>query len=132
MIVADSSVWIDHFRGTLSPQVLRLRSLDIDDDIIVGDVIALEVLRGARTERQAAAFRDGFDAHGVVPMLNAELANLGAAHYRRLRGLGITVRKLGDLIIATFCIVHEHDLLHQDRDFDPFETHLGLKVVHAA
>jgi predicted nucleic acid-binding protein len=33
-----------------------------------------------------------------------------------------------DLIIATYCIERGHVLLHEDRDFDPFERHLGLKV----
>jgi predicted nucleic acid-binding protein len=34
-----------------------------------------------------------------------------------------------DLIIGTYCIEHNHTLLHADRDFDPMETLLGLKVV---
>jgi predicted nucleic acid-binding protein len=32
--------------------------------------------------------------------------------------------------VATFCIVEGHQLLHHDRDFDAFETHLGLRVLH--
>ncbi|HLJ00222.1 MAG TPA: PIN domain nuclease, partial [Bradyrhizobium sp.] len=34
-----------------------------------------------------------------------------------------------DIIIGTFCIEHGHALLHDDRDFEPMEEHLGLKVV---
>jgi predicted nucleic acid-binding protein len=33
-------------------------------------------------------------------------------------------------MIATLCIEQGHVLLHNDRDFDPFEQHLGLRVVH--
>jgi hypothetical protein len=33
-------------------------------------------------------------------------------------------------LIATFCLTSGHALLHCDSDFDPFEKHLGLKVVH--
>jgi predicted nucleic acid-binding protein len=51
-----------------------------------------------------------------------------------LRSIGVTVRTTVDTIItiiATFCIVHDHRLLHRDRDFDPFERHLGLPVIRA-
>jgi predicted nucleic acid-binding protein len=44
----------------------------------------------------------------------------GAAH---------TVRKTVDCLIATLCLLQGHRLLHNDRDFDPFETVLGREVV---
>jgi predicted nucleic acid-binding protein len=40
------------------------------------------------------------------------------------------VRKMIDCFLATFCLRNRHMLLHRDRDFDPFETELGLQVVH--
>jgi hypothetical protein len=64
-----------------------------------------------------------------VQLLDAELAPHAARNYRKLRELGITIRKTADLIIGTFCIQHRHSLLHDDRDFAPMERHLGLKVV---
>jgi predicted nucleic acid-binding protein len=33
------------------------------------------------------------------------------------------------VIIATRCLVNGYRLLHSDRDFLPFEEHLGLRVV---
>ncbi len=54
-----------------------------------------------------------------------------AAHYRKLRAKGITVRKTIDLLIGTFCIARNCRLLHADRDFDPMRDHLGLQVVEA-
>lgn len=47
-----------------------------------------------------------------------------------LQRRGITVRKSIDCVIATFCIVAGHELLHHDSDFEPFEKHLGLRVIH--
>jgi len=35
-----------------------------------------------------------------------------------------------DCLIATFCLMEDHELLHNDRDFDPFERALGLRVIH--
>jgi predicted nucleic acid-binding protein len=48
-------------------------------------------------------------------------------NYRKLRVLGVTVRKTIDTVIATRCIENGLTLLHNDRDFDPFVTHLGLR-----
>ena len=47
-----------------------------------------------------------------------------------LRQHGHTVRKTIDCLIATFCLLQGHSLLHRDRDFDHFEKFLGLAVVH--
>ena len=58
------------------------------------------------------------------------MALAAAGNYRTLRARGITIRKPVDTLIATFCLLDEHELLHRDRDFDGFEKHLGLKVVH--
>jgi predicted nucleic acid-binding protein len=41
----------------------------------------------------------------------------------------VTVRKSIDAVIATRCIDGGYELLHNDRDFDPFAKHLGLRVV---
>jgi predicted nucleic acid-binding protein len=51
-------------------------------------------------------------------------------NYRTLRALGHTLRKTVDCLIATFCLDAGHAPLHRDRDFDPFEKHLGLRIVH--
>ena len=53
-----------------------------------------------------------------------------ALNYRRLRTAGRTVRKTIDSLIATFCLLEGHALLHNDRDYDPFEDVIGLKVIH--
>ena len=60
--------------------------------------------------------------------LGKELAYRTAENFRTLRKNGITVRKTIDVIIATFCIENNLELIHNDRDFDPMETLLGLQV----
>jgi hypothetical protein len=47
-----------------------------------------------------------------------------------LRAQGITVRKPVAYLTATVCLLGDHELLHSDRVFDPFEATLGLRVVH--
>jgi predicted nucleic acid-binding protein len=33
------------------------------------------------------------------------------------------------VIIAAFCIRHDHMLLHSDRNFEPMPEHLGLRTL---
>jgi predicted nucleic acid-binding protein len=129
MIVVDSSVWISHLRNILTPQVVFLRNLAHPRDIIVGDAVLLELLQGASGERQAKLIETELRTFVIRPMLGEIVAIKAAEHYRLLRQKGLTITKTVDLIIGTFCIMGGHQLLHQDRDFDPMRDHLGLQVV---
>lgn len=130
MIVVDSSVWIANLRGLDTASVRRLRAIDHEDDqVLVGDLILLEVLQGARDDQHADRIRHALRRFPIVPMLDPGLAILAARNYRILRGLGITVRKTIDMIIGTFCIERGHCLLHEDRDFVPMAAHLGLRIL---
>ena len=129
MILVDSSVWIDHLRRRSTRQVQQLRSLISSTPLLVGDLILCEVLRGLRSEAEARLIERGFRQYEVVTLSDAALAVTAAANYRFLRARGITIRKLADLIIGTFCIERGHALLHSDRDFEPMERLLGLQRV---
>lgn len=133
MIVVDSSVWISQLRGQVTQAALQLRAIveDADDQVLIGDLILLEVLQGARDEAHAARIERNLRRYPVATMLNEALAVRAARNYRLLRGRGITVRKSIDMVIATFCMAEGHRLLHDDRDFDPIATHLGLRVVRS-
>lgn len=129
MIVVDSSVWIAHLRGLDITPVRTLRSIDDLDDILVGDLVLLEVLQGARDEQHAMRIEMDLREFRIERMLDEELAVRAAGHYRALRDRGVTVRKTVDLIIGTFCLERGHVLLHDDRDFDSMAVHLGLRVI---
>lgn len=129
MIVVDSSVWIAHFRAADIAATRKLDALDLDVGLLVGDIVLLEVLRGARSPSHARRIEDALRRFDIVPMLGEKLAVKAAENYRLLRGLGITVHKMPDLIIGTYCIEHGHTLLHDDRDFEPMRQHLGLQVL---
>ena len=129
MILVDSSVWIAHLRGYRTPATIKLREAAAHEPLLVGDLILLEVLQGARNEAHAARIKRGLRQFSVVPLLNADLVPRAARNYRKLRQIGITIRKTADIAIGTFCIEYRHALLHDDRDFLPMEEHLGLKVV---
>jgi len=129
VILVDSSVWIAHFRGQTTAATIKFAETLAQDVVIVGDLILLELLRGARNGIHAAHLERELRQFKIVPLLDTSLAVQAARHYRHLRSIGITIRKTADLIIATYCITHNHELLHDDRDFVPMQQHLGLRVL---
>ena len=129
MILVDSSVWIDYFRGGATAECDLLDRLLGSERLLIGDLILAEVLQGFRSE---IAFRRALDLLGTLqflPLAGREIAIAAARNYRTLRSEGMTVRKTIDGLIATFCIANHHTLLHSDRDYDGFERYLGLRVI---
>ena len=127
MILVDSSVWIDYFRGTVTPQTEKLDSLLGVEPIATGDLILTKVLQGFTSERDFNKGRALMTSLIVVDLGGQEIAIQAARNFRSLRALGVTVRKTIDTVIATRCIESGLDLLCGDRDFEPFVEHLGLR-----
>ncbi|MBV8087810.1 MAG: PIN domain-containing protein [Chloroflexi bacterium] len=127
--LADTSVWIDHFRDYLTPQVLLLRERAASD-LIQADLVLMEVLQGIPAgQRVFERTRAELLRYDIVRLAGEDLASQSAINYRALRARGRTIRSGIDCLIATFCIVNSVELLHNDRDFEPFEQHLGLRVA---
>lgn len=132
MILVDSSVWIDYFRGVATPQTERLDSLLDSEPLAIGDLILIEVLQGFASDRDFNQAKKLLTSLVMIELGGQEIAIQAAKNYRKLRALGITARKTIDTVIATRCIASGYTLLHSDRGFDPFITHLGLRSVFAA
>jgi predicted nucleic acid-binding protein len=129
VILVDSSVWIDYFRETVSPQTQKLDALLGREPLAIGDLILTEVLQGFSDERAFNEAKRMLTSLTVVELGGQDIAIQAARNFRALRKLGLSVRKTIDTIIATRCIESRYSLLHDDRDFDPFAEHLGLRVV---
>ena len=129
MILVDSSVWIDYFKGKITAQTDKLDKLLGHEPLAIGDLILTEVLQGFPDERDFNEARKMLTSLMVVELGGQEIAIQAAKNFRALRARGIIVRKTIDTVIATRCIESGFDLLHNDRDFDPFAKHLGLRVV---
>jgi hypothetical protein len=127
MIVVDSTVWIDYFNGVVTWQTDRLDQLLQADEVLMGDLIFTEVLQGFRDDGDFAAARSALEKLPMEDMVGPGIALASAQNYRQLRKLGVTVRKTIDVIIATFCIENDYELLHNDRDFEPLVTHCNLR-----
>jgi predicted nucleic acid-binding protein len=129
VLIVDTSVWVDLFAGRETVQVGLFREATGVQRVAVGDLMVCEILQGIRVQRQFDHVRSVLQDLMVVEMVGHANAVAAAANYRALRQRGITVRGTIDCLIATFCIEGGHRLLHNDRDFDPFERHLGLSVL---
>jgi len=129
LILVDSSVWIDYFKGMATAQTEKLDALLGQQLLAVGDLILTEVLQGFVAERDFKTAMQMLTSLTVVELGGEAIAIQAAKNFRALRKLGVTVRKTIDTVIATRCIESGYALLHNDRDFDPFAKYLGLRVV---
>ena len=132
MILVDSSVWIDYFRGTSTRPaqlVAWLQGGDATVDLGVADLVVFEVMRGFASIKQQRRARYLLLALDVVEIGGLDNALLAAEHYSALRVQGYTVRSPIDVLLASYCIAHGHMLLHRDADFDVMAALRGLQVV---
>jgi len=132
VVIVDTSVWIDFLNGVNTPETDWLDQQLTEQRLGVLDVIVCEVLQGLSTEEEAAEVLREIGRFEVFETGGLDLATAAARNHRSLRRQGKTVRKTIDCLIATFCLNGGHTLLHCDSDFNPFEEHLGLQVIHPA
>ena len=130
MIFVDSSVWIDYFRGASTAQSELLDGLLGNEPLLIGDLVLAEVLQGFQNERDFNRAKQLLTSFQTINVVDTEIAIQAARNFRILRGHGVTVRKTIDTLIATRCMKNGLVLLHNDRDFDPFEDHLGLRIAY--
>ena len=128
MIVADTSVWIDYVNGVVTPQTDMLDSELECRRVATGDLMLVEFLQGFREKNQFQEAKKIMDSLEYYDFAGRGIAIKAAQNFRTLREKGITIRKTINVLIATFCIEHGFELLHNDRGFDPMEEVLGLRV----
>ncbi|MBI2712958.1 MAG: PIN domain-containing protein, partial [Rhizobiales bacterium] len=74
MILVDSSVWIAHLRGATTPATMKLEAAATREPLLVGDLILLEVLQGARDDAQASRIERALREYAIVSLLDDQLA----------------------------------------------------------
>jgi predicted nucleic acid-binding protein len=133
VILVDSSVWIDYFRGASNRPVEQLvawlQGGDAPVDLGVADLVVFEVMRGFASPTAQRRARDLLLGLDVVEIGGLDNALLAAEHYSALRAQGYTVRSPIDVLLASYCIAHGHMLLHRDADFDVMAALRGLQIV---
>lgn len=125
----DSSIWIDYFSGRQTPHVDALRQLIGSNELLLADLVVMEVLRGVADDLEHARTRRELRSVPLRSAASRRVVLRAGENYRFLQKRGFTIRSSIDCMIATFCIEHDVVLLHNDRDFLPFEEYLGLKAM---
>ena len=130
MVIVDTTVWIDYFGGVRNAESDWLDQELSQQRLGLTDLILCEILQGYRDDASFERVLRELLRLEIFEPAGPILAVAAARNFRHLRQRGFTVGKTIDCWIATFCILEKHSLLHRDRDFEPFEKILGLRVVH--
>lgn len=129
MITADSSIWIDYFRGEVNRHTETLDAVLNDgiQELVLLDVVLMEVLRGFRFPQEVRLAKQALAALPVVTAGGEANALLAADIYRALRQKGLTVRSPIDLMVGAWCIHNDCELIQNDRDYDGMVSFMGLR-----
>ena len=129
MILVDSSVWIDYFRGTQNSPTDLLDALLGNEPVATGDLVLAEVLQGFGGVQDFNQGKKLLTSLPIIDLVGGDIAIRAARNFRALRARGLTIRRTIDTLIATSCIEKGLTLLYSDKDFDPFVEHLGLRTA---
>ncbi len=127
MILVDTSVWIDYFNGIENKQTESLDYILSEQTVLLGDIILTEILQGFDSDKEFRLAKRALDPLDCVHLGGKSLAIKAASNFRFLRSKGVTIRKTVDMLIGSWCIEHEVELLHNDKDFDQIATQLPLQ-----
>lgn len=119
MILVDTSVLIDFFKGKHNPAVAKLENV-IAANIPFGitTFIYQEILQGASTEKEFTHLKRYLDTQIFYELRNGRESFASAAKkYCRCRKAGITVNSTIDLLIVQTALENNVALLHNDGDF---------------
>jgi hypothetical protein len=129
MVLVDTSVWVDFFKGTQTSQVSTLEDLiQFEEDLCISGVILAEVLQGIQSDIDYRKTLDYFETLIYLPMDQSSFI-LAAALYRGARRMGLTIRSTIDCLIAACAIHHSVPLLQNDRDFQAIARCSRLKLL---
>ncbi len=129
MILIDTSVLIDFFKGIKNPAGVRFKSI-LEQDIPFGitSLIYQEILQGAKSEKEYAGLKKYLSSQRFFhPQDPIETYAKAAGIYFRCRKKGITIRSTVDCLIAQISIENELLLLHNDKDFEAMAAVAPLK-----
>ena len=125
-ILVDTTVWVLYFRGdeTVKDKML---SLILEDNIVTTEIVIMETLRGARSQKEYSQLYDDFKA---IPLLNLNKTAWERCYMVgfQLRRAGITV-PIADILIAVQATHYNHPLLHRDKHFSLMAKIIGLEEI---
>lgn len=108
------------------PLAERVAQLVLDNQAVTTLPVIFEILRGARTLKEADTLKLRLSSLHVIPYLEPDW-NAAAEWGARMARKGHTAKSM-DLLIAYKALQHGLTLLHADRDFDRMAKVSPLRV----
>ena len=130
MILVDTSVLIDFFKGARNKPADRFRTV-LREKIPFGitPFILQEVLQGAKNDVSYKMLKKYLETQRFYHPKDPVGSYADAARiYFVCRRRGITIRSTIDCLIAQTAMEHDLSLLHNDKDFDAMKEAIKLKV----
>jgi predicted nucleic acid-binding protein len=129
-LIVDSSVWIDGFNPKIkTPEKEILKQLISNDyPIYMCPIIYQEVLQGIRDDKTFVEIKNILQQYRMIIIDLMDVTNYAINLYRQLRKKGITIRKSVDCLIASYAILENMYILHNDSDFTKIAKESKLKI----
>jgi predicted nucleic acid-binding protein len=125
MFLVDSSVWIEYLRPKGSPSIKeRVRSILQKEEAVSCGIIIVEILRGAKNEKDFESLRDSLMSLPQVPIDDSVIERASKwGYFLDRKGKVVSTT---DLIIASAAYGNAL-LLHSDKDFDTIASIVDLE-----
>jgi len=130
MMLVDTSVLIDYLKGIENKSTKMFHQvLEKGIPFGINHVIYMEVLQGAKTERDYNALKKYLDTQTFYELKRGKESYADAAKmYFKLRQKGVTVKSTMDCLIAQLAIENDLFLLHNDQDFSRISKEFSIKI----
>ena len=102
--------------------------IEEENNICICPIIYQEVLQGIRDDKTFTEIRSILQNVAMISTPIMSVADYAIDLYRSLRKKGITIRKPYDCLIASYAILEDIYLLHDDSDFRQMENVSKLKI----
>ena len=130
-ILVDTTVWIDFFNSKENSKQADILNQIIEESeysICICPIIYQEILQGIKEDNIFEEIKNILQNFIMVNTPVLTVADYAVDLYRSLRKKGITIRKPYDCLIASYAMLEDMYLLHNDTDFKQMENNCKLKV----
>lgn len=129
-MIVDSSAWVDFLRNSNIAIADLVEEALVDGAAVTGTIV-MELLAGARTEKQLTDLKHLLGRARLLPTEPEDFED-AALLYRTCRQNGVTIRTMSDCLTAATAIRCGQPVLHNDGDFALLSQYTELRVVDPA
>ncbi|MBI5418071.1 PIN domain-containing protein [Candidatus Poribacteria bacterium] len=123
----DTTIWIKYLRGLDLSLKNKIASFVIEDKAVTSEIIILEILRGAKSDKDYKMLYDDFNALPKLK-LNDDIWKLVWQTAYKLQRNGVNV-PLADILISVISVFYNCTLIHSDKHFSFIAKHTELKTL---